>query len=379
MIGNQPFISRIWSINGFAEKALSEFAHHQLIDETRDGLKIMSALLIFLVIVALLILNFTGMQKAHIQNYFLVMALAMHINISARTVNEIKVLHMLGMTLLIISATAFVLVAHQIGKFNPLLIANIILLFMTIPLIPWGLKEALIVMISIYTLLTLSTMSVPGRFETETLWVLHFFLLAACVTSLSMVIRSAMLRKREIVTHFELKKAHAELFKQSNQDALTGTWNRRYLKTAFDELVDRYDQHDGIFYFVVLDLDSFKNLNDLYGHDFGDRVLKITADTVREKLGERGCLIRIGGDEFIMMMVHSNPEAVMQDCLNTIRARVTEQNQHAFFSMTWGMESAPLQRVVDLEKLYQIADKSLYLNKQVSRTHEPYFRTEILR
>lgn len=367
MSNKLKFLADIWSVTAFAEKELSEFANQQMIDETRDGLKFMSFLLLCLVMVALLIFNSMTLDTGHHQNYFLVMMLAIHINISARSVMDIKTLHLLGMALLIISATAFVLVAHQAGGFNPLLIANIVLLFMTVPFIPWGLKEALLVIASIYTLLTLSTISVADRFDNDSLWALQFFLLSAGATSLALVLRSALLRKREIVSHFELKKAHAELYKQSNQDALTGAWNRRYLKTAFDDLGQNFSMFYDTFHFVIFDLDDFKVMNDVFGHEFGDEVLKITSDTIHEKLDDKGYLIRIGGDEFVMLMVHKNPDRIIQDCLDSIRTIVMEKKQSAIFSMSWGIASAPLQPIGDLKGLYQKADEALYIKKQSNR------------
>lgn len=359
----------IWSITGFSENELSEFANRQLIDETRDGLKIMSVLLFLMVMIAYSISTFkiSTPEIHHYQNYFLVMVLSIHINLSASTVKDIKTLHVLGMTLLIISATAFVLIAHQTGKFNPLLIANIILLFMTTPLIPWGLKEALTIITSIYLMLTLSTISVSGRFEPQAIWSLQFFILAGCITSLVLVIRGTTLRKREIISHFKLKKAHAELYKQSNQDALTGAWNRRYMKTALDELTRNFSNLYQTLHFVIFDLDGFKVINDVFGHEFGDYVLKITSETFQEMLGDKGYLIRIGGDEFVMLMIDQNPELIIQDCLYKIRARVKKIKPNAIFGLSWGIESVPLQGIGDLEKLYQKADKSLYIKKKFSR------------
>lgn len=96
----------------------------------------MSLLLLLLVLAALFVFTQDNGYSDFNQNYIWVMVMAVHINLSARVIWDIKTLHLLGMTLLIISATAFVMIAHQEGQFSPLLLPNIALLFMTVPMIP---------------------------------------------------------------------------------------------------------------------------------------------------------------------------------------------------------------------------------------------------
>jgi diguanylate cyclase len=360
-------IKQLWSITGFNNRDLSLFAQKQLVTEIQEGLKLMSVLLIILILGAMLFFKQNNPLNSYNVNYFWVLALAVHINISTRIVSEISTLHALGMTLLVISATAYVFIAHQSGSFSPLLLANIVFLFMIIPMIPWGLREAGTVILAIYLLLTLSSLSVKDRFDDESIKILQFFLLATGLTSLLLVIRSTLVRKTEISTHFNLQKAHEDLFSLSNMDPLTGTWNRRYLNTALKRLVDNFHTEVKQFHFVIFDLDNFKRLNDDFGHEFGDRVLQISSAIVQEKLENKGYLIRIGGDEFVILMIDENPEQVLQSCLNKIKAEIKIHNNAAIFSLSFGIVSAPLQTENDLEQLYQQADKSLYINKQVNR------------
>jgi diguanylate cyclase len=360
-------IKQLWSITGFENHELTAFAQERLVSEIQQGLKLMSAFLVVLVLGAQLFFNQKNLLPVYNLNYFWVMALAVHINISTRMVSDIKSLHTLGMTLLVISATAYVFIAHQSGSFSPLLLANIVFLFMIIPMIPWGLREAGAVILVIYLLLTLSSISVKGRFDDESIKILQFFLLATGLTSLLLVIRSTKARKNELTAHFKLQKAHEDLFSLSNIDPLTGAWNRRYLQTALDLLIRYFQESHDKFYFAIFDLDSFKRLNDDFGHEFGDRVLQITSSTVKEKLANSGYLIRIGGDEFVILMVHDNPEQLMQECANSIKAQIKTKNNAAVFGMSYGIVDAPLEQLGDLERLYQQADKALYINKQARK------------
>ena len=365
---NTKLLSKLWSIQNFKDPDIDFFAQQQLAAETQQGLKVMSTLLILLVLVAMLLFKQMSLINSFSLNYFWVIALAVHINVSARVVSEIKTLHALGMTLLVISATAYVFIAHQTGGFNSLLLANIVLLFMVIPLVPWGLREAIAIVLSIYMLLTLSTISVGNRFDNETLKVLQFFLIAAGATSLILVIRSTLLRKQELIARFKLQKAHAELFTLSNIDPLTGAWNRRYTDNAVHNLVKSFSNRYRDMQFVVFDLDNFKELNDTFGHDFGDRVLMMVCDRALQEIGEFGYLIRIGGDEFVLLLVGIDAEAFMQKLRSAIVHEVRQDRQDAKFDLSWGVVTIPLAPLDDSEKVFRKADQELYTHKKSHRS-----------
>jgi len=215
--------------------------------------------------------------------------------------------------------------------------------------------------------LTLSATSVAGRFNTENLRILQFFLLAAGLTSLLLVIRSTLIRKNELTSHFELQKAHSDLFTLSHLDPLTGVWNRRYTETAVLRLINDFKNSNGFFHFIVIDLDNFKGLNDTFGHEFGDRVLILFSQTIMKAVGYAGYLIRIGGDEFILLLVHDSPKALVKEIEANIREQVLKEQPNSFFSMSWGLVTLPLLPLVDLEGVYHDADKALYAYKQANK------------
>lgn len=364
---NAAFFNELWSINDFDDPDLNSFAQQQLTAETRQGLKVMSTLLVLLILAAMLLFKQMSLINGFSLNYFWVMALASHINISARVVSDIKTLHALGMTLLVISATAYVFIAHQTGDFSPLLLANIVLLFMIIPMIPWGVREASLIIALIYLLLTLSALKVGGRFDQETFKVLQFFLLAAGTSSLILVMRSTLIRKKELLAHFKLQKAHAELYTLSNVDPLTGAWNRRYTNSAISNLVGAFKNKFDPLHFIILDLDNFKALNDTFGHDFGDRVLILLSQTILKTVADRGYLIRIGGDEFILLLAGFDANDFMKKINAEIKALVSREQEQAKFGLSWGIVTLPMAPIRDSESVYQQADRALYAHKQSTR------------
>lgn len=94
----------------------------------------------------------------------------------------------------------------------------------------------------------------------------------------------------------ENKKAHERLSREASHDALTGLFNRG----AYDLLMESADtEHMAL---LLIDVDYFKNVNDTYGHDTGDKILKRVADLLRKTFRSVDILCRFGGDEFAVVM-----------------------------------------------------------------------------
>ncbi|MCE0731872.1 EAL domain-containing protein [Halomonas sp. G15] len=96
----------------------------------------------------------------------------------------------------------------------------------------------------------------------------------------------------------ERKAAEARLTWLAECDPLTGLYNRRYLKEALDTAITQ--GYSGAL--LLLDLDQFKDVNELSGHQAGDQLLRKVAMVLDEELGHRGTLARLGGDEFALMV-----------------------------------------------------------------------------
>lgn len=97
--------------------------------------------------------------------------------------------------MLVVNGVAFVLLAQHAGAFNTALFASVILLFLLMPLVPWGLREAAVVVALVYAVFTTSTLSVAGRFDHNTLWMLQFAMITAGVTTLVVISRNTLVRR----------------------------------------------------------------------------------------------------------------------------------------------------------------------------------------
>jgi diguanylate cyclase (GGDEF)-like protein len=116
-------------------------------------------------------------------------------------------------------------------------------------------------------------------------------------------------RSQELIartrTHVELKKAKEKLLRMAVTDELTGLFNRRYFMSRLNQEFERVKRYESIFTLIMLDIDYFKRVNDIYGHLAGDSVLRNCAEIMKTSLRLSDTLGRIGGEEFSILL----PEA----------------------------------------------------------------------
>lgn len=93
----------------------------------------------------------------------------------------------------------------------------------------------------------------------------------------------------------------------STTDPLTSVYNRRYLLHVLNSEVSRAIRYNATFSLIMFDLDHFKEVNDTYGHDAGDEVLKEIALMVRRRIRKNDVLARWGGEEFMILLSGTNP------------------------------------------------------------------------
>lgn len=108
----------------------------------------------------------------------------------------------------------------------------------------------------------------------------------------------------------ERKAAEARLTWLAERDPLTELYNRRYFQNALQIAIERPRHGTGAV--LLLDLDQFKEVNELSGHPMGDKLLREVADTLFNNLGRRGVIARLGGDEFALLLEETNAEQAVR-------------------------------------------------------------------
>ena len=115
----------------------------------------------------------------------------------------------------------------------------------------------------------------------------------------------------ELLTIFKMKYQYTEKEFMSVLDGLTGLYNRRQFEIGLEQEHNRTKRHPADFSLAILDIDFFKKVNDNYGHQYGDYVLKTVADLMKQSFRKTDLLYRYGGEELVMIMPETNIEGAV--------------------------------------------------------------------
>jgi len=138
---------------------------------------------------------------------------------------------------------------------------------------------------------------------------------------------------------------------------------KSYFNTFLEKLI-RAEEEDGVV--VVLDIDDFKKVNDTYGHQAGDDVLKEFASLIQSSVRGDDLLARWGGEEFLLLLKHTNLENALKK-VESLRERVEEHTFSHIGHMTSSFGVAWKEADDDIHSLLQRADKALYEAKNAGK------------
>jgi diguanylate cyclase (GGDEF)-like protein len=162
-----------------------------------------------------------------------------------------------------------------------------------------------------------------------------------------------------------------ELRVHAETDVLTGIANRRRFLQAIDSECDRYNRYRNPFALLLIDIDHFKSVNDLYGHAAGDIILRAVADTLRDCLREIDLLARYGGEEFSILLVETGEDAARQ-VAEAARLAIALQTFSIDglvlpITVSVGVAAPFLGEKADSDTLLKFADIALYRAKAKGR------------
>jgi diguanylate cyclase (GGDEF)-like protein len=168
----------------------------------------------------------------------------------------------------------------------------------------------------------------------------------------------------------ELEEANSKLYLQATIDELTGVPNRHY----FFEMTERYlelcHRKQQALSIIMLDLDYFKRINDKYGHNIGDKVLKYIAKTISANLRRSDILGRIGGEEFAITLPDTEleiaTELAKKLCDRVRQTSFQDQELTIAVTISLGLYQAEAN-AKDVSHLLSQADMALYAAKQAGR------------
>lgn len=176
----------------------------------------------------------------------------------------------------------------------------------------------------------------------------------------------------------ELHSLNEEFRKLSLTDPLTGLYNRRHFDEVMSEEIQLTKRHNNINSLIMLDIDNFKHINDTYGHDMGDIVIKRISHIMRRRLRTTDLLFRLGGDEFVAICRRADKESATS-LAETLREAVEQTD------ISNGVERIPVTVSVGVAtitgdniethsiNLYKYTDMALYHSKERGRNKTSHY------
>jgi diguanylate cyclase (GGDEF)-like protein len=237
--------------------------------------------------------------------------------------------------------------------------------------------SAAIVLIVVTNFLIVHIAGQPGASPKELVWRLLPMALPSSIAVI-LIMSSLYHALQEVIT--ELEASRLQAVDDARHDPLTGLANRRLLQERVDQAIGRYNRSGESFAVMMLDLDDFKRVNDLLGHQAGDTLLKETAARLTQLVRDTDTIARFGGDEFLILQSGvERPADVHRLC-----ARITEHLQQPYrvgerdvrLPVTIGAVLAS-ERLGDAGNYVRAADLALYAAKAGGKNCFRFFSEEM--
>lgn len=186
---------------------------------------------------------------------------------------------------------------------------------------------------------------------------------------------------RVVATLVAVSLENARLFNLATVDGLTGLYVRRYFEIRLDEELARIRRHGGCVSLIMTDIDHFKQFNDTYGHQQGDRVLRFLADLIKEEVrGGIDLACRYGGEEYVTILPASGEEAaaLVAERLRASceSASVPGPDGPMRVTLSAGVATTDQEHLVSHDELVRRADMALYQAKSEGRNLVRVWRPE---
>lgn len=167
----------------------------------------------------------------------------------------------------------------------------------------------------------------------------------------------------------KLEDLNKQLTCLSMIDELTGLYNRRHMEERLNEEYQKFKREDQIFSIMIADIDDFKKINDKYGHDAGDMVLKALSNTIRGMTREYDVVARWGGEEFLMLfpnLVNGNGELRAEEIRKAVEKEIHSYGSENF-SVTLTIGVSTISKNETIEEVIKRADNALYQGKKTGK------------
>lgn len=151
-----------------------------------------------------------------------------------------------------------------------------------------------------------------------------------------------------------------------NGDLLTNFPNRGMFEDYYEK-VKLFMEDNFNMYFVLLDIDNFKNLNDIYGHLIGDKIIAETAKKITNIIDKKDYVCRYGGDEFLLLLIDENDKNIVNRLMKILKSPINNEDLSGI-NITYSIGVSKLENIeLNYFNLLDLADKALYNVKRNGR------------
>lgn len=178
--------------------------------------------------------------------------------------------------------------------------------------------------------------------------------------------RVELLRGINQKLEFEVQKRTQELEHIAITDGLTQLYNRTKMEIELQKLEEIYKRYGRVFSVIMLDIDYFKSVNDTFGHQVGDSVLKQFAKILKENIRNTDFIGRWGGEEFLVVCPETSEENATKFALN-LRKNIENAHFEKVGQITMSIGVSQMKEGVDLDTLINNADNAMYFAKENGR------------
>jgi diguanylate cyclase (GGDEF)-like protein/PAS domain S-box-containing protein len=173
------------------------------------------------------------------------------------------------------------------------------------------------------------------------------------------------------------KEAEEAVWRHANLDALTGIANRRLFRERLEMEMCKAQRHGLQVALLYMDLDRFKEVNDLYGHNAGDMVLTHVVLRMQQCVRQTDTIARLGGDEFVIMLTDldqsSHVEFTCEKLLASLSKPFQVKKDHAYVTASIGVAIFPID-AMNSEDLIRRADQAMFAAKRNGKNQFSYFK-----
>jgi len=172
---------------------------------------------------------------------------------------------------------------------------------------------------------------------------------------------------------------YESVVRQTIHDKLTGLFNRPYFDEAYRQQVSLAKRYQDDFTILFLDVDNFKDINDTYGHQAGDLVLRRLGEIIQQQKRDSDIAARYGGEEFVLLLTHTDNVSgfIFAERLRLAieQSQILYQNHNIKMTVSGGLASFPFNSQ-NPEQLLEMADNAVYLAKGAGKNKISHFKKE---